>query len=114
MTPRSRRLCLFLALAAAASILAAALAVRAVNPENPLVLRALEPAPLRSDPDGPLDLNRATAEELEALPGIGPVLAESILARREEQGPFESPEDILAVPGIGEGTYEKILPYITY
>ena len=51
----------------------------------------------------PLDLNTATAEELADLPGIGPVLAEAILNWRAEHGDFSAPEDLLQVPGIGEG-----------
>jgi competence protein ComEA len=50
---------------------------------------------------GKLDLNRATARELDALPGIGPVLAARIIAHRERHGPFGSPEELLAVRGIG-------------
>ncbi|MCD7845363.1 MAG: helix-hairpin-helix domain-containing protein [Oscillospiraceae bacterium] len=61
-----------------------------------------------------LDINTATAEELEALPGIGPVLAERIIAWREENGPFTSQEDVLDVQGIGQATYEKIEPYINF
>lgn len=49
-----------------------------------------------------LDLNSASASELEALPGVGPVLAERIVEFREEHGRFNSPEDLLDVPGIGE------------
>lgn len=52
--------------------------------------------------DGRLRLNRATASELEALPGVGPVLAERIVSFRDENGPFETIEDLLEVPGIGE------------
>lgn len=47
-------------------------------------------------------INRATAEELEELPGVGPVLAERIIAHREENGPFKVVEDLLEVTGIGE------------
>lgn len=47
-------------------------------------------------------INRATAEELEDLPGVGPVLAARIVAHREENGPFKVVEDLLAVTGIGE------------
>jgi competence protein ComEA len=49
-----------------------------------------------------IDLNRATAGELEALPGVGPVLAERIVAYRELNGPFAAVEDLLDVGGIGE------------
>jgi competence protein ComEA len=52
--------------------------------------------------DGKVHLNRATAAELEALPGVGPVLAERIVAYRDEKGPFGTLEDLLDVPGIGE------------
>jgi len=52
--------------------------------------------------DGRIHLNRATASELDALPGIGPVIAERIVAHRTEHGPFTAVEDLLDVPGIGE------------
>ncbi len=48
------------------------------------------------------DLNTADALGFESLPGIGPVLAARIVAHREDHGPFESVEDLLDVPGIGE------------
>jgi competence protein ComEA len=47
-------------------------------------------------------LNSATAAELDALPGVGPVIAERIVAFRDENGPFQSVDDLLGVPGIGE------------
>lgn len=53
--------------------------------------------------DGRVRLNVAGVQELEALPGVGPVLAERIVAYREEHGPFAVVEDLLDVPGIGEG-----------
>jgi competence protein ComEA len=49
-----------------------------------------------------IDLNRATASELEALPGVGPVLAQRIVDHRTEHGPFATVEDLLDVTGIGE------------
>lgn len=52
--------------------------------------------------DGKVHLNRATAEDLETLPGVGPVLAERIVEYREQHGPFTTVEDLLDVPGIGE------------
>lgn len=48
-------------------------------------------------------LNSASASELQALPGVGPVLADRIVAHRERHGPFGTVEDLLDVPGIGEG-----------
>lgn len=53
--------------------------------------------------DGRVRINQAGAGEIEALPGIGPVTAAQIVAYREQHGPFASVEDLLDVPGIGEG-----------
>lgn len=58
--------------------------------------------------DGLIALNRATASDLEALPGVGPVLAERIEAFREANGPFDKVEDLLQVPGIGEAKLASI------
>ena len=55
-----------------------------------------------------VDLNLATAEDLQSLPGIGPSLARRIVAYREEQGDFRSPEELTAVPGIGRAAYERL------
>jgi competence protein ComEA len=57
---------------------------------------------------GVIDLNSADGAALEELPGIGPALAERILAWREEHGRFASVEDLLAVPGIGEKLLEGV------
>jgi competence protein ComEA len=59
-----------------------------------------------------IDINYATAEELETLPGIGPTLALRIVQYREEHGPFQTIEDIMNVSGIGQATFEKIKDYI--
>jgi competence ComEA-like helix-hairpin-helix protein len=55
-----------------------------------------------------VDLNRATAAELDALPGIGPVLARRIVEHRERFGPFRRVPDLLDVPGIGPKLYAKL------
>lgn len=60
-----------------------------------------------------IDINRAEPWLLEALPGIGEVLAQRIVDYRSEHGPFKRIEDLLKVSGIGEGTFEKIKDYIT-
>jgi len=59
-----------------------------------------------------IDLDRATARDLERLPGIGPALAARILADRAEQGPFRTPEALLRVRGIGPRTLQRIRPYL--
>jgi competence protein ComEA len=60
-----------------------------------------------------IDISTATQSELESLPGIGPSLASSIVAYREEHGPFASIEDIQNVSGIGPAKFEKIRSLIT-
>jgi competence protein ComEA len=61
----------------------------------------------------PININTATAQELEQLPGIGPSLAQSIVAYRDVHGAFTTIEDIQNVPEIGPRTYEAIMPFIT-
>ena len=60
-----------------------------------------------------LDLNTATAEQLEALPQVGPVTAQSILAWRTEHGAFASVDELLEVDGIGDATLRQIAPLVT-
>lgn len=58
--------------------------------------------------DGLVSINRATATELETLPGVGPVLAGRIVQHREDHGHFETAEDLLDVTGIGEAKLASI------
>ena len=60
----------------------------------------------------PLDLNAATAEELETLPGVGAILAERIVSYREAVGGFQTLEELQQVNGIGSGIYSQIAPYL--
>ena len=60
-----------------------------------------------------IDINRAELWLLEALPGIGEVLAQRIVDYRSENGPFRRIEDLLQVSGIGPATFENIKDYIT-
>lgn len=62
---------------------------------------------------GPVDLNSASAAELETLPGVGPATAASIVAYREEHGRLGSVDDLLEVRGIGEAKLEQIRPMAT-
>ncbi len=60
-----------------------------------------------------VNLNTATAEELQQLEGVGEVLSERIIAYREKHGSFRSVEDLLDVQGVGETRLEKWRPYLT-
>jgi competence protein ComEA len=60
----------------------------------------------------PVELNTATAAELEALPGIGPSLAARVVAWRAKNGPFRSVEDLEKVPGIGPATATRLRPLV--
>ena len=60
----------------------------------------------------PVNINTASLSELDTIPGIGPVLAQRILDFRTENGPFQSPEDLLNIKGIGTKTLEKLRDYI--
>jgi len=57
--------------------------------------------------NGPVMINRATVKDFESLDGIGPVLANRIVAFRKANGPFAAIEDIMKVPGIGSSTFAK-------
>jgi len=73
------------------------------------------PQPSPSSPgtaSAPVDVNRATAEELATLPGIGPALAGRIVEWRGANGPFASVDDLDRVPGIGPATVERLRPRV--
>ena len=75
--------------------------------------QAADTATSDSDTSTLIDVNTATAEELEALPNIGPVLAQRIVAYREEHGPFQRVDQLMAVERIGPATYEAIHHLVT-
>lgn len=62
---------------------------------------------------GLVNINTADAALLQTVPGIGPTIANRIIAYREENGPFQRVDDLQKVPGIGPSTMEKIRPYVT-
>ena len=71
-------------------------------------------SPVRAGAAGArINLNRATAEELLALPGIGVVMAERIVAFRDRHGGFGKPEELMEVSGVGARTFARIAPLVT-
>ena len=71
-------------------------------------------APPRHAPAGRIDPSRASAAELERLPGIGPALARRIVSDRDQRGPYRSPEALLRVPGIGPKTLGRIRSFLSF
>lgn len=65
-----------------------------------------------AQPSGVVNINTASSEQLQMLPRVGPSLAGRIVEHREANGPFQSVDEILAVKGIGESSFEKLEPYI--
>jgi competence protein ComEA len=65
-----------------------------------------------SQPSGVVNINTASSEELQLLPRVGPALAGRIIEFREANGGFQTVDEILAVKGIGESSFEKLEPWI--
>jgi competence protein ComEA len=66
----------------------------------------------KTPPATPLDLNSATVEQLEQLPGVGPTIAAAIVRFREKSGPLHRVEDLLAVRGVSKNKLAKLRPYV--
>jgi competence ComEA-like helix-hairpin-helix protein len=66
----------------------------------------------KKPPSTPLDLNSATPEQLEQLPGIGPSAAQAIVNFRTKSGPFRRVEDLLAIRGISQRKLDELRPYV--
>jgi competence ComEA-like helix-hairpin-helix protein len=93
--------------------------VRATSPRKPPAPKPVRPPipPLlidnRSETEpGPINVNRATAAELDALPGIGPAVAQRIVAYRESVGQFQTVEQLDSVKGIGPALMAKLRPLV--
>ena len=71
------------------------------------------PVPVEAPAEERVDINTADADQLDALPGIGPVLAQRIVDYRETNGPFAAPEELLGVEGIGQATLDGLRSRIT-
>ena len=70
-------------------------------------------AAAKAAPTGKVNVNTASAEQLTALPGVGPKLAARIVEHRQKEGAFHSVQDLLNVKGIGEKNLAKIQGYVT-
>lgn len=73
---------------------------------------AQEPA-AKATPGAVVNLNSATVEQLETLPGIGPRAAQRILEFRAKNGGFKKVEDLMKIQGIGERSFLKLKPLVT-
>lgn len=91
---------------------AAAPSVTASTANPPLA----PPAPAATTPPAPpavVDLNSASLQELDVLPGIGPVLAERIVAYRTQNGPFRAVDDLADIQGISDATVDELRSLVT-
>lgn len=67
----------------------------------------------QSGDEGPLNVNSASAAELAAVKGVGEEIANAIVAKREQDGPFESVDALTVIPGIGPATAKKLAAHLT-
>ena len=70
-------------------------------------------AKVTNHPAPTVSINRASREELERLPGVGPVLAARIVEHRERHGPFRKVEHLLVVRGVSDRRFREIRPLVT-
>jgi comEA protein len=78
-----------------------------------LALAGAVSATTKKPPLKPVNLNSATSEELQEVPGIGPATADKILQMRKSYGPFKSVDDLVAIRGIGKKRLDKMRKYLT-
>ena len=88
-------------------------AVRAGRREAVRILVVCLAAVVAAAGQAPIDLNRATAEELEVLPSIGPVMAKRIVEHRRKHGPFRRAQDVVAIRGLSVRRYRQIAHLLT-
>jgi competence ComEA-like helix-hairpin-helix protein len=110
MTREESRIVGFLALSIVLG--SVALLTLRLGRRSPELLSAVEVDLSSGESVSPVDVNRATFDELVAVPGIGPVLAQRILDLRESEGEFETLQELIRVRGIGEKTLRKIEPFL--
>ena len=92
-----------------------ALFLAVITPAAPTVVvpDAIQEAKAAAAPTQTVNINTATVQQLEALPGIGPSTAQRIVTYREKNGPFKKLEDLMNVQGIGEKSFLKLRPHLT-
>jgi len=83
----------------------------------PIILAVIVSLPLLATaapatPDGVVNINTASAEQLQLLPRVGPTVAERIISFREANGAFKKLEELVAVKGIGESSLERLRPFV--
>jgi competence protein ComEA len=85
----------------------------AIEEDDTLVLPGSTEEPSSQTSEELININTASVEELDSLPGIGPTIAQRIIDYRDENGPFQTIEDILNVSGVGPSTFDQIKDLIT-
>ena len=103
----------FMAITLACLLLTAGIYLFQNIPHDPAQMETLPTTATQAPPSALININTANQVELMALPGIGETLAFRIIAYREIYGDFQSVEELTKVEGIGEKTFQDILPYIT-
>lgn len=78
-----------------------------------LMVLALAMGTAAQTSDAPVNLNTATAAQLEALPGVGPATAQRILEYRQKSGGFKKVEELMNIRGIGEASFLKLKSLVT-
>jgi competence ComEA-like helix-hairpin-helix protein len=84
-----------------------------VSRQRPNIPSTPATAPVQANSNHSINVNHASVEELETLPGIGPTLAERIIEHRQKYGPFKRAEHVLMVRGFSEKLYHRIQGLIT-
>ena len=93
-----------------ALMLALSLPIAAVSSSRAhAAMQEARPAP----PAQIVNVNSATVAQFEALPGIGPSMAQRIVTYRDKNGPFKKLEDLMNIQGIGEKSFLKLRPFLT-